>query len=717
MHDPLGLMAGIIFKDSTYFRIVRVINRENILLGNQITPTYLVLLRRETCFPILPLLRVFCHVNTFIDMHIPILQDLLVILLFSVVVVYVLQRIKIPSILGFILAGIFIGPFGLSLISATHEIEVIAEIGVILLLFVIGIELSLKQLYSIRKTVFIGGFIQVFLTIGLVFLATWLGGLEWKEAVFMGFLISLSSTAIVLKVLQDKNEISAPHGRNALGILIFQDIIVVPMMLLVPIMAGDATNVSLAILFLFLKTIGVLIATFLLSKYVLPIVFYQVAKTGNKELFLITTFLLCFSLAFITAEAGLSLALGAFIAGLLISESEYSHQTAGSILPFRELFTSFFFVSVGMLLDIHFFLNHFLSVMGLTLAVALLKILTVYLAVALLKYPPRTTILTGIALFQVGEFSLILADLGLEYKLLTPEINQYFLSVSILSMLLTPFAVLYADRWTNILFNNRTPQRIEEASPQKTTLQDHLVIIGYGLNGSNVAKAAEYAGIPYRILELNPDTVRREKALGRPIYYGDAVKDAILETVAIEKARVVVVAISDPKATKTIISNIRHHNHSAQIVVRTRYTSEIPELLAIGADDVIPEEFETSIEIFSRVMHSFLVPFDEVDRFVERVRADNYSAFRKSANGLILASPIPELRISSVRVLADNGDMIGKTIAEANIRKKYGITVLALLRNNRFIEITSPDVEIKQHDTLYISGSSENIAQFYRLIC
>ncbi|HCR49255.1 MAG TPA: potassium transporter KefB [Bacteroidetes bacterium] len=651
-------------------------------------------------------------------MHFPILKDLLIILLFAAGVVYALQRIKIPAILGFILTGILIGPFGMGLISAIHEIEVIAEIGIILLLFVIGIELSLKQLFSIRRTVFLGGMVQVGLSIALVGLITWLGGLAWQQAVFMGFLVSLSSTAIVLKLLQDKNEIAAPHGRNALGILIFQDIIVVPMMLVVPIMAGETDSVTTSVMLLFAKTFAVLVFTYLLSRFVLPVVFYQVAKTGNKELFLITTFLLCFSLAFLTAEAGLSMALGAFIAGLLISESDYSHQAAGTILPFRELFTSFFFVSVGMLLDFGFFVGHLWIIVGLTLAVAVLKVLVVYIAVAVLKYPTRTTLLTGIVLFQIGEFSLILSDIGIEYRLLTPDLNQYFLSVSILTMLLTPFAVLYADRWTRPIVENNHTKKTSSDIKNTETLKNHLVIIGYGLNGSNVAKAADYAHIPYHILELNPETVKREKAKGLPIHYGDAMKDAVLETVGIDNARVVVVAISDPQATKTIVANIRQHTQSARIVVRTRYTSEIPDLLAIGADEVIPEEFETSIEIFTRVMHSFMVPLDEVDTFVEKVRSDNYRAFRQQAKpGEIWAtSPIPELRISCVRVLGDSNEVIGKTIAEAQIRQKYGITILAVQRNGVFMEVHSPDIQIRHQDTLYLSGSGQNIEQFYRLI-
>lgn len=267
----------------------------------------------------------------------PLLQDILILLGFSVAIVFVLQRLKLPSIIGFLLTGVVIGPYGLSLIKAVEQVEILSEVGVILLLFVIGMELSIKQLVSIKKTVFIGGFLQVGLTVGVAALVYTLLGNSWNESVFVGFLFSLSSTAIVLKTLQDRQEISAPHARNALAILIFQDIIVVPMMLVTPMIAGESSNVVTDILLLLVKSAFVVVLTYFSARYVVPRLMHAVAKTNSKELFLLVTITLCFAIAFLTAEIGLSLALGAFIAGLIISESEYSHQATSIILPFREL--------------------------------------------------------------------------------------------------------------------------------------------------------------------------------------------------------------------------------------------------------------------------------------------------------------------------------------------------------------------------------------------
>ncbi len=656
-------------------------------------------------------------------MDFPLLQDIVIILGLSVFVVLMLQRIKLPSILGFILTGIIIGPYGLSLIKAVHEVEILAEIGVILLLFVIGMELSIKQLKSMRKTVFFGGFLQVGLTVAVTFLIYLLLGFKWNGAVFVGFLFSLSSTAIVLKVLQDRNEMTAPHGRNALGILIFQDIIVVPMMLVTPILAGRSTDVGFEVLELLIKSTLVVAITYVSARYLVPRFMYIIARTKSKELFLLTTITLCFAVAFLTAEAGLSLAFGAFLAGLIVSESDYSHQATSTILPFRELFTSFFFISIGMLLNLSFFMAHAPVILLLVVVVFILKGSIAAVATIFLKYPPRTVALTGLALFQIGEFAFILSRVGIENGLLTAQMNQYFLSVSIVTMLLTPFVLMFSEKISGFIirsqnWNGKAASFEPDHHEELEGLENHLLIIGFGINGTNLARAARYASIPYVILELNADTVRAEKAKGEPIIYGDAVHGHILESVEVQKARVVVVAISDPAATKAIITNIREISQSVFIVVRTRYVKEIDALIALGADEVIPEEFETSIEIFSRVLHNYLVPIDELENLVETVRSDNYEIFqsRNKTPRTITSSKIPDFKITCVRLIADSGKIVGKTISEANVRRKYGVNILAINRKEQLITSIDPDEKMLLDDLVYISGDQQRIEDFFRAV-
>ena len=662
-------------------------------------------------------------------MHFPLLQDLLILLGCSAVVVFVLQRMRLPSILGFLVTGVLIGPHGLGLVEESEQIEIISEIGVILLLFVIGMELSIKQLVSIKNTVFIGGSLQVGLTVLVAGLSYYLMGNPWEESIFVGFLFSLSSTAIVLKVLQDRNEISAPQGRNALAILIFQDIIVVPMMLFTPIIAGQSGNVGYSILMLLLKTAVVILITIVSARYLVPRLMHSIAKTNSKELFLITTITICFAVAFLTSQAGLSLALGAFLAGLIVSESEYSHQATSVILPFRELFTSFFFISVGMLLDLQFFVDNVWTILLILLAVFFAKSIIAALAVAVLKHPPRTVLLTGLALFQVGEFAFILSKVGIEYDLLSPEVNQYFLAVSIVSMLLTPFVIIFSENITLKMMKLRPIRAIDKRMAASTvkvdqnpvaddSLSNHLVIIGYGINGNNLARAAEYSDIPYVAVELNAETVKAEQEKGVPILFGDATQEHILDTVNLHKARVVVVAISDLLGTQMVIRNIRAISQSVHLVVRTRYVKEIPELLALGADDVIPEEFETSIEIFSRTLHYFLVPEDDIKHFVEVTRSDNYGLFqnKKSIPKTFQPTNFPEFDISCLKVKTDNRRIIGKTLSEIDIRNQYGVNILGLSRDNKLISNISPDETIHQRDILYVTGKQEHIDQFRKRI-
>jgi len=659
-------------------------------------------------------------------MHIPLLQDILVLLVFSVVIVFILRRLKLPSVIGFLIAGVIIGPYGLSLVQEVEQVEILSEIGVILLLFVIGMELSIKQLASIKKTVFIGGFLQMGITLLVAGLIYYFLGNPWNESVFIGFLFSLSSTAIVLKTLQDQREMNTPHGKNALAILIFQDIIVVPMMLITPLIAGDSGDLSTSVLSLLLKAAAVIVLTILLARYVVPELMHAVAKTNSKELFLLLTVTICFAVAFITSEAGLSLALGAFMAGLIISESEYSYQATSVILPFRELFISFFFVSIGMLLDLTFFFENIWTISFLVLAVFIIKSLAASIAVAVLKYPKKTVILTGLSLFQVGEFAFILSKVGIEYNLLDEETNQYFLSISIVSMLLTPFVIIFSENMANKFIgvsqklgylNTKNPHAELEELPG-TELNNHLVIIGYGINGSNLAKAAADSNIPYVAIEMNAETVKRERKKGVPILFGDATQDHILEKVHLEDARVAVIAISDNHGTKMAIKNVRAHSESLYLVVRTRYVKETSELIALGADVVIPEEFETSVQIFSRVLQNFLIPEDDIEHIVEKVRADNYQLFKDDQKRptTYRAKNHPEFHITCLKITSDSNKFLGKPLEELQLRAKYGINILGIMRKDVILEAISPEDHLKQHDILYIQGNPHDVEYFHKVI-
>ncbi|HHP7240951.1 MAG TPA: cation:proton antiporter [Cyclobacteriaceae bacterium] len=665
-------------------------------------------------------------------MELPILNDIVVILGFSVVTILLFQKLRLPAILGFLITGIMVGPSGLHLINDRHEVEPLSEIGIIFLLFVIGIEFSLKSLSSIRNTVVGGGILQVGGTLIAVMVIAVLLGYSWQSSIFIGCLLSLSSTAIVLKMLQQQGEITAPHGRVSVAILIFQDIIVVPMILITPLLAGKVNDPESSVPILLAKVVGVVIAVILLARYIVPLLLSWVAKTKSQELFIVTIVLICFFVAWLTSFAGLSLALGAFFAGLIVSESEYSHQATANILPFREIFISFFFVSIGMLLDVRFFVEHVPTILLATSGVIIMKFLIIMLTVLLLKYPTRVIFLTALSLFQVGEFAFLLSSVGMRYDLLSADTYQYFLSVSIISMALTPFAIAYSSSILNYFFHSQLPEPIRsrfknlskkkyEGKKTDKSYRDHMVIIGYGINGENVALAASSAELPHVIIELDPAMIKKAKKSGETnIVYGDATNETILKHVHIQEARVAVIAISSPRTTRNIVKMIRSFSETTYIIVRTRYVREVEEIIRLGADEVIPEEFETSIEIFTRVLKRYLITRDEILRFVHEIRSRNYEKLREMSEGITSIGryplSIPDIEIASLQVQQGNNKVVGKSILESMVRTNFNVTVVAIKRDNKFISQISPDDKICQNDILYIIGHPDRIIDFNKYL-
>ncbi|MBW1990229.1 MAG: cation:proton antiporter [Deltaproteobacteria bacterium] len=642
-----------------------------------------------------------------------IFTDIVIILGLSTVVVFVFHRLRLPVIVGFLTAGYLAGPHGLGLVPSMEEAPLLVEIGVVLLLFTIGVEFSLKNLFAIRRLALLGGGVQVGTTIAAFFGLFVLLDQPPAKALFWGFLASLSSTAIVLRILQEKDQVVAPHGRAAVGILIFQDVAVVPMMLAAPLLAGQAGGVTW-------ESAGtaagkmVLVLAFLwtASRFLVPRLLYQVARTRSREIFLLSVIVICLATAWFTYEAGLSLALGAFLAGLMISESEYNDQALGSILPFRIVFASFFFVSIGMLFDPAVLAKSFLLVAGLTVFVLAVKAVTASSACLAAGLPLRTSVLAGLALAQVGEFSFVLSKSGLEHGLLSQEAYGVFLSCTVLTMALTPGLIALAPAAAKAALAAPFPRRwkrppIEERGPER---ENHLVIVGFGLNGKNVAAAAASAGIPYVVIETNPDTVRRERRAGRPILFGDASLPEVLEHAHIHLARVAVVAINDAPATRAVVKNIRDKNPGIHLIVRTRFLDEIGPLRELGADEVIPEEFETSVEIFARVLDRYQVPRTEIEAMVEQVRENAYGMFRSLSTVSTAGDTLdlPQTQVVTLRV-CEGSPLVGKTLASIRLRTRYGVTVLAVRRKGETLPNPDPGLVFTAGDAMVLLGAPDQV--------
>ena len=647
-----------------------------------------------------------------------VLRDLAVIFAGSLLVILVFYRLKLPDLPGFIVAGMLLGPNALGLVSDPHDVESLAEVGVILLLFTIGIEFSLSRLREMQRQILGSGFAQMGFTV-LVALAVGHALLrEWRIALFLGFLIALSSTAIVLKVLTDQSEIDAPHGRLATGVLIFQDLCVVPIMLVLPFLAGTAEGGVPGLLLALGKAALVVVGVVLAARTIVPRALKEILKTRSRELFLIAVILIGTLTALGTAAAGASLALGAFLAGLIISESDYGYQAMAELMPFRDIFISLFFVAVGMLVQLQTLWAH----LALTLvAVALImggKTLAAAVGPALMGYSGRVALLAGVAVSQIGEFSFVLAKEGRVAGLLPDLLYQQFLGIAVITMLVTPFLLQGGPAMLDALERVVPLDRLlpgfrpRELAAVHEQVKDHVVIAGYGLNGRNLAAALRSIHAPYLIVELNAQTVRKARAEGEPAFYGDATREEILRALGVDRARMLVIAISDPAATRAMVRVARDINTQLYIVARTRYVVEIPELTRLGANAVIPEEFETSIEIFARVLAHYNVPRDEIERLVSEIRASHYQALRPGARPrLSLKGSFGALRQMHVEriVLPANTAVVGQTIAETQLRSTTGALILAVRRGEDDFGTPGADFRLDAGDVLVVVGQPQQI--------
>jgi len=657
-----------------------------------------------------------------LSVDLSVFQDFLVIFGLAIGVQLICHQFKLPAIVGFLVTGAIAGPHLTGLVSDTQQVEIMAEIGVILLLFTLGMEFSFRNLVKIKKSVLLGGGMQVGLTILIVWAICSFSGFNHSTSVFIGFLLALSSTAIVIKLLQQKGQIDSLPGRTVLGILIFQDIIIVPMMLITPLLKGKSGNMGLELVMMLLKFVLIGGLVYLFSRFIVPRLLMSIARTRTQEIFLMTVITLCFAIAWFTSSVGLSLSLGAFLAGLILSESEYSHQALGSVLPFRDIFTSVFFISVGMLLDVQYIYHNLLFVSGALGLVVLLKLLTGFGAASALQMTARNRIIVALSIFQVGEFSFILAGIGLQEQLLNQDLYQLFLAVSVCSMMFTPAAISSAGKWADGLLRNPIgkklsgSKKVESVSSEtRAWLNDHLIIVGFGLNGRNLAHAAKASGIRYVIIETNPDTVQREKKKREPIFFGDASQEEILTHAVIKKARILVIAISDPASSRKIVRVARIMNPDIHVVVRTRYVSEILPLRELGANDVIPEEFETSVEIFTRVLQEYMVPINDIDSLIYNLRADNYALmsgedYLKKATTR-LTHTLPQLDVRTYRI-QENSLLCGVSLARANLRQEFNINIIAIGRGDTNLFNPNPDELMASGDILFILGKDSDIQAF-----
>jgi CPA2 family monovalent cation:H+ antiporter-2 len=651
----------------------------------------------------------------------------------AALIAYVCHRVGLVPIVGFLAAGVLIGPHALGLVSDLELVNAAAEIGVILLLFTIGIEFSLERLARIKALIFGGGGLQA----GLATLATTAVllpfGVDWRAGLFTGFLVSLSSTAIVLKLLADRAETSTPYGQVSLGLLIFQDLAVVVMVLVVPMLGGAGGSTS-DIAVALAKAAAIILIVLLVARRLMPPLLERVALTCSPELFLLTVIAICLGTASLTSAAGVSLSLGAFLAGLLVSESRFSHHAFGEILPLQILFSAIFFVSVGMLLDVAFLMRNLPFVLIAVATVFVLKVATTAIGVRALGYSMPVALASGLTLAQIGEFSFVLDRAGEAVGLSPGGLghvgSQTFIAATVVLMIVTPqlnsAGAALAARLERRQLESESGPEPEAQAHQFADLSRHVIVAGYGPAARQLVHVLRGSRIPFLITTLSPGGANEAEAADLRVLRGDYSRAHTLVAAGIDRAKALVVVDDDQPMAHRVVAVSRTLAPTARIVARTRFLSEAPTLRDAGADLVAVDELETVVQVFAELMRTYQLPPEEIERHEAAIRAGGYAALLEgSASG---PPPHPALSSSGGKgtapvVVCDVGDecldtrsvtvrdgarIVGQALRELDLDRRYGLSLRALVR--RIDVPIAPDVRVQAGDRLTLSGSADAFA-------
>ena len=642
------------------------------------------------------------------------LQDVLILLVLALLNAWLFSLLRQSPIVGYLTTGLLVGPYGLHLIKGVHEVEMVAEVGVVLLLFTIGLEFSFKRIIRLKKLLLSAGSTQVVATSVAVAFGTYLLGEPPVAAVVLGMAMALSSTAIVLKLLLERGEIDSAHGRIALAILLFQDICVILFIVALPLLGSQSGGFSIWAMG---KSALILGGLYLFVRHFLKPLLRGILKTRAPELVRLTILALVLGTAWITAHAGLSLALGAFLAGLALAESDSSHQVMADIIPFRDVFLAVFFISVGMLVDIRLWISNWWAVLIGIILLSLAKTIAGTLAGLASRYPLQTALVAGLLTFQVGEFSFILMAQARTLNLIPTQTYQLALSIIALSMMLTPLMFRLAQPLSLRLaglFGWCDSNPVSNDLERTANLEGHVIIAGYGLSGRNVARALREMRLPYIHIEMNGEVVRHARQAGEIIIHGDATAPAVLEGAGIHKARAMVLAINDPSALARAVPTARELNQGLYIVARTHYVTNIEPLLNSGADDIITDEFSAGLEMTAFLLKKFQVPEGRVLKILSSLRDEHQRRHKKhDSRPAKLTGYLSVLDGGEMEILAvpDNSTCIGKTLAGLNFRAATGTTVMGVIRNERVIYSPSAELRLETGDTLMLLGEAEDFDQ------
>ena len=643
------------------------------------------------------------------------LAELVVLLALAAAGAALFERLRLPSIAGFLVAGAVVGPGGLALVSDPAAVRTVAEVGVVFLLFEIGLELPLERLRRLLRRGLAAGALQVGGTLAATAALALALGVAGRTALVLGALVAMSSTALVVRLLSERSELDAPHGQLALAILLFQDLCIVPFLLAVPLLASPGPLELAPILGALARAAAVGAAFYAVTRYALPRVLSAAAGLRSREVFSLVAVLVVVGAAVGAEGLGLGLAVGAFLAGLAASASPWGHQLFAEVLPLRGVLLGVFFTAVGMLLDVRLAWQHAALVAALLAAATLLKASLIAAVLgSVLRLGRRTSLLTALALAQTGEFSFVLAAAATAAGLLDRELSQAFVAASVLSLVATPFVL----RAGPFLLDRRTRPAPGAESPPADAVSGHVLVIGYGLAGRNLARVLQAIGIPWLAVDANPSSALEARARDEArVVYGDATRPALLERLGVRGARAVVVAITDPLATRRIVSLVRRLNPDAQLIARTRYVQDIDSLQVLGASTVVAEELEAAIDLLTHVLREFGLASGAVAGFVEELRGEGY-ALLQTPPGVALDPWLAELlqRVATEWIEVPPGFVAGQSIASLALRGRTGASVLAVERGGVTTPNPAPSHSIEAGDRLLVFGGNPEIARVRELL-
>ena len=654
-------------------------------------------------------------------MHGDYFTSILFILLLAIGILFTFGKFKIPSVIGFLLVGILAGPHGLLKIEDQEFFHDLSELGIILMLFVIGLDFSIEDLLKRKRLALLGGTLQVTLTAIAFWVINSLFGISGNQAIFYAILATLSSTAVVLKIFFEKNMIDSLVGTGSLSILIFQDIAAVLCIVFLPVIGGQEEVNTLSLLLGVLFGLSILAIIFIAARYIIPSVLFHILKTRNRELFLLTIILIIAGITFICLELELSVALGAFLAGLVISESDYSNYTLSHITPFQDLFTSVFFISIGFLFDPTYIIHNITGVLLGLLLILFIKIIILYPVIIISGLSSKAALMIAFSLAQVGEFSFVLAIFGNEMGLIEADDYKFFIAVTLLSMILTPAMIKLADTINRSLLFQKFSNVIDnlfsdnESLKEKIDMKEHVLIIGFGVTGKVHANICDKFSIPYIVIEMNPLTVRHEKKRGTNIVHGDATSPLLLQHLKVDEARAAIVGVPNHEETLKIIERLKAENPNIYVIARCPRINNMNETVAAGSDKAVAVELESAMEMLSLMMTHFIVSEDDMQKNLEEIRQGFYKSSRAPLSKLIQLSDadslFKDIKTQVVKVLP-RSELIGAKLFDTRMRAQHKVSLLAYKRDDDVVPNPEPDYVFKEGDFLFLFGMLDDLKQF-----